>query len=450
MLNHRTIRRIERALKLSTVEGMAYGGVQGTGEHFANPYAVALGASNTQLAVLASGSSFLGALAQSVAPALVGLMGNRKRLVVVFAWISGLVWLPVIAVGYLPGGNVVPWLIACLALYAVVSAVVSPAWGSIMAQVVPDHIRGRYFGRRSRWSTLANMLSFLVAGGLLYLLRDRGLLGFVLVFGMAFLFRMVSVGLLTTLEELPTGPKGGERDGLSAFFRQLWSTNLGRVMLYLFSVNFVVNLAGPFFVPYMLRNLNMNYLVFTILEMASILAALWSVTHWGAAADRAGNRRMLRLAGVLIGLVPLLWLMSTNIIYLGFAQFYSGLAWAGFNLVATNFIYDATNERNRTTFLAYFSAGSAVATSLGALAGGLLIGHLPVFMGSAILTMFLVSGILRLVVAGLFLPRINEVRRVSAIPSVEVFHIMLGGRVVHKPAALGRVHHHFHWRREEP
>ena len=34
MNNHTTIKRAERSLHRSTVEGMAFGGVQGSGEHF--------------------------------------------------------------------------------------------------------------------------------------------------------------------------------------------------------------------------------------------------------------------------------------------------------------------------------------------------------------------------------------------------------------------------------
>ncbi|MBI4234052.1 MAG: hypothetical protein HY686_06385, partial [Chloroflexi bacterium] len=149
-----------------------------------------------------------------------------------------------------------------------------------------------------------------------------------------------------------------------------------------------------------------------------------------------------------IGLVPLLWIASGNVVYLGFVQFYSGLVWAGFNLASTNFIYDATTARNRTSVLAYFGAGVGIASSLGALAGGLLIRHLPALAGSAILSMFLLSGVLRLLMALAFLPHIHEVRSVRRIPAAELFHIMLGGRTVHRPASHGRVHHLLHGHRE--
>jgi MFS family permease len=453
MVNHQFVSRIKRALRYSTIESMAFGVVQGAGDRFTPAYAVALGASNTQLALLTSIPTFWGALALSASARLPTLLGSRKRVVLLFAALQALVWLPILGIGALfPDDGSIwndgsTWLIAFVALYTIFGTLIGPAWGSIMAEVVPDRVRGHYFGQRSRWSTLANMASFLLAGGLLYLLRDQGMIGFFLVFGLAMGFRMVSLSLLTTLAELPHNPKDDDRLSPAAFLRQLPGTNLGRMTLYLIGLNFVVNLAGPFFVPYMLRELQMDYLTFTVLEVVSIAAALWAVTHWGDAADRTGNRKMLLIAGPLVGVVPLLWMVSGNVVALGFVEFFTGFAWAGFNLLSTNYIFDATTPRNRTTYLAYFSAGVSIATALGALTGGLLIEHMPKLMDSAILSMFLLSGCLRLLLAAAFLPHIQEVRRVRSLRAAELFHILLGGKTVHQPVHHGRFHHHFHGHR---
>lgn len=442
MINHDTVKRIERALRCSSIEGMAYGVVQGAGEHFTPAYAVALGASNTQLAFLSSFPTFLGAFGQSFAARLADLLGGRKRVVVAFAALQGLMWLPIVSVGFLFPAHRPELLIAFLALYTLFGGFISPTWGSIMAEVVPEQLRGRYFSLRSRWSTLANMFAFLVGGGLLFVLTDKGPLGFALIFAVAFIFRMVSLGLLTTLFEPHHDGKSDEVPSLRTFVSQLPRTNLGKTFLYLFGVNFVVNLAGPFFAPYMLRELKMDYLTYTVLDTLSIVATVWAVTHWGAAADRVGNRKLLAATGILISLVPLVWLVSGNVFYLAVVELFTGFAWAGFNLVSTNFVYDATSAHNRTAYLAYYSAGASIASGLGALAGGLLIPYVPAFMGSTILTMFILSGALRLLVALVFVPRIQEVRRVRQIPATELFHILLGGRSVHQPASHGRAHHH--------
>lgn len=449
MVDHLVIKKTERSLHLSTLEGMLYGAMQGVGEHFTAVYAVALGATNSQIAALVSLPQFLGAASQASAGRLARLVGGRKALVLTAAAAQGLMWLPILLIGLLPLGNSAAfWLIASLTLYTVFSAVTSVSWGSIMAEVVPPRIRGRYFSQRSRWSTLVNMAAFLAAGAFLYLDREQRITSFALVFGLAFLFRVLSVGLLTTLVEAPHSPKDDERVPLGKFLGELVASPLGRTILYMFCLSFVVNLASPFFTPYMLRDLEFNYLTFTLLELATIVAAILAVTHWGALADKAGNRRVMLISGILVSLVPLLWLVSGNVVWLGFAQFYSGVVWAGFNLASVNFIYDATTPRNRIAYLGYFSAGVGVATGLGALAGGVLIYYVPALLGSTVLSVFLVSGVLRLTVGALFLPHIREVRRVRAISSAELFHIMLGGGSVYRPAHHGRMHFRLHGHRD--
>ncbi len=443
MIAHLSTKRLERALHLSTLEGMLYGAMQGVGEHFTSAYALALGATNGQIAVLVSAPQLLGAATQVVAARMGNLIRRRKRWLLAAALGQDLLWLPVLFLGFLslPDSWAVWWLIGMLAAYTAFSALASLVWGSIIAEVVPDRIRGRYFGGRSRWATLANMGAFFAAGGLLYLLRDQGLWGFAGVFGLAFVFRALSSGLLTTLVEVPHTAEAHTPLGFGRFTRELFTTNLGRALLYFFAVSFVVNLASPYFTPYMLRDLKFNYLTFTLLEMATIVGSVLSVTQWGAVADRAGNRRMLQVSGALIGVVPLLWLFSSNVYWLAFAQLYSGVVWAGFNLVSVNFIYDATAPEGRIAYLGYFNAGVGLAVATGALAGGVLLHYLPQVNGSAMLSIFLVSGVLRLLVGAVFLPRIQEVRRVRETKAAELFHILLGGSTVHRPSHHGRIFH---------
>lgn len=221
-------------------------------------------------------------------------------------------------------------------------------------------------------------------------------------------------------------------------------------MLFLFAMSFAVNVASPYFTVYQLRDIQMSYLAFAVLETVSSVATILAVTHWGQAADRAGNLKAMYLASALIPLVPLLWLMSANLVYLGFVQAFSGFAWAGFNLCSVNYLYDATTPENRTRYLAYFNAGNGVAAGLGAFLGGYIAPYLPVqIMGSQVLVLFLISGVLRGVVSLVFLPRLKEVRKVGNVPAAELFHIMMGGRPVNRRISHRRPSH-FHHHKPEP
>jgi MFS family permease len=113
------------------------------------------------------------------------------------------------------------------------------------------------------------------------------------------------------------------------------------------------------------------------------------------------------ITGFMIPFIPLLWLFGTNFWYLVILQLFSGAAWGGFNLAASNFIYDANDSENRARSLAYFNFMVGISTFIGAAFGGLLLKffRIPV--------LFAISGIARLAVAILLLPKIKEARLVE-------------------------------------
>lgn len=444
-MNRNTIEKIKTALRFSTAEGVAYGTFLGFGDHYLVAYAVALQTNNLQIGILCSVPGFLASLAQLWDVQLVHLFKSRKAVIFTFALLQGLMLLPIMAITFLSMSNPGWWLILFATLYSVFGALTTPAWGSLMAEVVPDSLRGKYFARRGALSTLATIISFMAGGIFLNILIQKSLWGFAALFGAALLARLISWVLLSRLYEVPSKGKTQGQFKAGSFTRDLVSTNLGRYLIFLFAMSFVVNIASPYFTVYLLRDLKFNYIYFAGLDTISSIATVIAITHWGKGADRAGNRRMILLASSLIPLVPLLWLMSTNLVYLGFIQVFSGFAWAGFNLCTVNYLYDATTPENRTRYLAFFNAGNGIAAGLGALLGGYLVSVMPPVRGNQILGLFLVSGVLRGIVALVFLHGLKEVRKVSQLPAAELFHVMMGGRPVNRAISHRRTSHfHFH------
>ena len=138
----------------------------------------------------------------------------------------------------------------------------------------------------------------------------------------------------------------------------------------------------------------------------------------------------------MIPLVPILWTINSSTLWLCTAQVYSGFALAGFNLCAGLFIWDAAPQENRTRYITLFAALSALGSTLGALIGGNIGPHLPQISGSYFLTIFLLSGVLRLIVVIALFRHISEVRDVPRIKTTELLFAGL------RPAAL----HHW-WRK---
>jgi MFS family permease len=407
------VRKVNRSLKYSILDGAAFSAMLGLTQDYIVPFALALKAATAQVGLLTSIPNLTMALSQLSAPKLSEKAGSRKGLILPAVLLHALMWLPILLVPYLFPGEKIWWLIVFVTLSVGFGALANPAWGSLMADLVPERIRGRYFGARGRIAGFVALVFAVIGGTILQFTASNVFLGFSILFGGAMLFRLVSLFFLTRMYEPPVSNGNGERHRLIDLVKSLGSSNVGRFTIYVAMINFATNMASPFFAVYMLRDLQFNYLTYVIVTSVASLSTLLFLTFWGKRADRAGNVKIIRITSVLIPLLPLLWLASRQVYYLALVQTLAGFSWAGFNLANTNFIYDATPPEKRTQHIALFNAMNGTAICLGALLGGFIAPYLPPVLGYNLLTLFLISGILRASVVAILLRRISEVRRVS-------------------------------------
>ena len=190
--------------------------------------------------------------------------------------------------------------------------------------------------------------------------------------------------------------------------------NFGRFVLFMGFFNFVVMIGSPFFTVYMLRDLGFSYTTLMFVNISASFFSLLALPVWGKLSDRYGNKEMLKVSCTLIPLLCFLWVLSPSPIYLILVpQLISGIGWAGFNLSASNFIYDSVSPERRGLCVAYYSVISGAGVFLGALVGGLLAQNLTINFMNKLLFIILISGVGRAVVSLIFLPRIKEVRKVK-------------------------------------
>jgi MFS family permease len=161
--------------------------------------------------------------------------------------------------------------------------------------------------------------------------------------------------------------------------------------------------------------------------MTATLTIFFMMQLWGSHADHVGNRRVLRLTSYFIPFVPMLWLFSHNVAYLIAIQFFAGFFWAGFNMSASNFMYDAVTPEKRTRCIAYYNVLNGIAAFAGAVTGGFLAHLLPPVFGNRLLSVFLLSGLLRLAASPLC-STIREVRQVKNVSNFELFFSVMTAR----------------------
>lgn len=416
--------KIKKSLHYSTIDGVFASIMLAINETFITPYAISMNASTALIGVISSMPNLAGALLQMKSASLSERLGSRKALINISILIHALMLIPILLIPYaFKTGQALFLLIfytACVAF----NGLAFPAWSSMMADLVPENERGRFFGWRNMITGIVYVLSMLLAGAMLYYSRSTG---FSYIFAIAFIARMVSWNYLNKMYEPPLTIKDEHRFTFIDFLKRARMSNFGRFVLFVAAMNFSVYMVSPFFTVYMLRDLAFNYMTFTLITMAATLTMYISMKPWGLHADHVGNKKILRFTSIFIPVIPLLWLFSHNVLYLVIIQIFSGFMWAGFNLSASNFIYDAVTPQKRTRCIAYFSVINGLAIFIGATTGGFLSRILPPLVGYRILMLALISGILR-VFAAILCSYVKEVKKVREISSRELFYSIIGLR----------------------
>lgn len=437
-------KKVQYSLELGIKEGSWSSLMVGFGESYLTAFGEFLKATALQLGLLTTLPQLLASLIQLSAFKLTILLATRKRIVVINAALQALVWLVIILATYTTGS--VNALIILAGFYYLFSAMGAPAWTSWMGDLVPENRRGRYFGKRNRMVGFFSFLSIAGAGLILDRLSHfNTFLGFATIFGAAFVTRTVSTILLTRQYEPKVELQEPEPYSFARFLRKLNKDPYGFFSFYITLMMFAVYLAAPLFILYWLRILNFNYFQFTILISMSSITSFVTMTTWGRNADHFGNKTVLWGSSYLVALIPFLWVVLKYLppgwaFPLGVAiQGITGVSWAGFNLSSGNFIYDMVDQPYRIRFMSYHTALKGIAIFLGGVLGSWLaeIDFSWQYIPTGVYGVILLSGIARLVVAGVFVEKIREVRVVPHRPHFIRFTTVMPVQGIYMESMLG-------------
>lgn len=399
--------RVNRALTLSIYEGAAWAVMVGLGETYFVADAVRLGASPLQLALIVTLPLALAGVGPLLALSLLGRGTRRRPIAITYALLQMLV-LATLAVLEWRGMNGPHALIALACVYQITGQGAGTAWSSWIADLVPTDIRGRYFARRNRGIYVSTCGGLVLGGLLLQRLEpaSAGMAaagaalghGYAVTFTLAAIFRLVSAYLLLRTPE-------PEFAGLAdrAYAVRFLGSDRGRQAMKLLSVaavfHFAVYLSAPYFGPFMLETLRFTYLQYMSASIFVVVCKAVSTLWWGRAVDRFGARRIFILAVLLVGTVPLPWVVADGLWVVWLAQGLSGASWSAYELGFFTLLLESSTRRTRP---AIFAAQSLLA-GWAQLGGGALGASLLPGLGGKYVALFGLSAACRLLV-GLFIP----------------------------------------------
>lgn len=406
-----------RARRHSIKEGMFASIKTALGYNYISPFAIAINASNSVVAMLGSIVGILGPISQIFGSRLIEKY-PRKKIIIKQVFFESLMWIPfiIIALLFYKGIiiNALPLiLLLTFAVYIIINNIAHPAWFSWMGDIVDEKYRGRWFSKRNLLNGFIAVIIGISSSFFLDYTKENNLtmIGFVTLFFLAFIARLTCWKIFKKQYE----PKIKLKKG---YYFSFWDFllnskgNFKKFSIYRFWLNLTCSISTPLLVVYLLRFLEFKYTIYMIIVFAGTIFSLAVLELWGKFADKYGNYRVLGISSILIPLIPIAWILSPNPIYLILVpSLISGVSWAGFNLATGNFIYDNVSQQKRSLAVSYFNMLGGFGTFIGAGIGAILIKFLTIQIVEPIIAIFIFGSLMRIIAVFYGIPQIKEIRK---------------------------------------
>ncbi len=363
---------------------------------------------------------------------IIDLLGGNKRASVITAAIQCLALAALSVPLHAPGATwAVPLAVSLIVTVGAVGTIGGPSWVAWMGGLIPRSVQGRYTGRRLRVFHASRLACAGAYAGILHFLPlTDGPWGLQVVLVTAVLSRLASMAMLWRQGDPPKRPDliGNassrllpEYGGFWHFVKTMPQAPLGRWTLVWSLLHFGVMIAGPFFASYMLASkehgglgLAQEPFTFTLLIYTSTIARLVTYPAAGKLVDLHGPAAVLRVAVVMIMLIPIGWILSSSLWVIVLFEILSGIAWCLAEIAVGPLLFSCHRDpQQRAQLIGWHQSVVMTCIVLGSGLGTVLLGStwLPVITGSVFHTLFLVSMLCRLpavIMAIRLLPALRE------------------------------------------
>jgi MFS family permease len=381
---------LRSGLRALTAQGTVMMGFDAiTSGGFMAAYALALGASNSQIGILAALPFLLQPL-QIPSIAVVERFRKRKQISFFTIVLANAIWLPAALIPFLidaPGTLAITTLLVFVAFRSAVTPFFNVPWMSWMKDLVPSQQRGSFFAKRLQYATALGMA--LGLGGAVFadVWKDQASNPSAVAQGFAYpiLAATLTLGIagwyfVAKLPEsvMPAPPEGPKQSLLSAVTEPIRDPSYKYLIRFKFLSTFAMQLAIPFFAVYMIQVIGLPVTVVMGFTALSQLANIGFLGAWGRMVDRFGAKPILSASVSLYLLVILGWTFTTipdkhvmTLPMLGVLHILAGVATAGMNVTQGTIAMKLAPEGKSTSYLAASSLAISLGAALGPLAGGL-------------------------------------------------------------------------------
>jgi len=444
-----------KARKYSIAQGIFASAKINTGDNYVQPFAIAINSKNYIVALLPAISGLLGPLSQIYGSKAMKKY-SRKRIILTCYPLRLIFWVSLILLSILFYKNkLVPVLPAILlglyAVYNILAGISYPAWFSWVGELVSKEYRGRWFSKRNLLMGIFGTGVLIASAAFLDIFKKRGspTIGFAILFGFAFIFGLISLHYMRKQYEPKLKISKKDQLTFNEFLKKATKTNFGKFTLFRSMILFSSTISSSLLAVYLLRELQLSYLLYVIIVFGAGIVSFLSLEIWGKFADKYGNYAVIALTTIIIPLVPILWILLPSPIYLFFVpSLLNHLSWAGFNLSASNFIYDNVSQKKVGPAISYHNILAGSGVFLGSIVAAILIKFLPSLKLEPIQLIFIISSLACMLTVAYWIPKLREVRKTSKFEGAKSIKEMIekeGEATLkeefHQLMALGRYLH---------
>jgi len=344
------------------------------------------------IAGLGWGSAAIGWLAaihhlcNAIQPPVYWMLRRRyslRRIMVLGFWFNALPWLSVLAFPSL--GNYRHAVFAGVVILATLAnSVAAVAWSAATGELVPIHIRGRYFGRRNMIFGFWTLVVVLTAGFVAERYHNS-LAAFGGIFAAGGVMRLIGLFFLLRMKfppsvMLPQQQPDRFGDYLAVFRSKDYLWLVGFVGLW----GLALNVGMPFYSVFILRELHLTIRDLTVLTTLASLGGLLALPTWGVLSDRFGSKPVMitcSLIWVASALPAWLFAGPARAAHLYLNYFIVGAVTAGFQLCQFNLMVKMIPARSKAPYISVFLAATSLLTAIGPILGAQLLAHVPHDLG---------------------------------------------------------------------
>ena len=342
--------------------------------------ALHIGASTVEIGLLAA----IPLLTQVLQAPTVKLVERwrRRKLISVMGVFTARLALPIYAaVPFIPDPRLAAAvLLAAALLHYGLNAASACSWNSWIRDLIPPDRLGHFSSRRGVYGTIVSAGATVAAAVALGWAQGSHAVGNLIFSGLyvaGFVFGLISTVALAQVPEPVMTAESVSAPLHRLLLEPLRQPNFRKLLRYVASWQFAVNLATPFFTVYFVRALGFSLSFVLALTVISQLANVAVVRQWGRISDRFANKSTLAVATPLYILCVAAMAFASDVpadggraAYLVLLHVLMGASGAGVGLAAGNMVMKLSPAGAATSFMATNALVSALAAGSAPIVGG--------------------------------------------------------------------------------